>query len=153
MENSVNNRIRLVYKSLNITLKSFSEKANISEGSLKNMFSRGTKPSFDILEKIANAYSQISMDWLITGQGSMYNESTTHRGSSISITGDNNVSQSLSGNGKIGSLNIETKNTSVLEERVAQLEKQIEQLEQDKAFLQDLVSMQKEKIDMLTKNR
>lgn len=72
MENSVNNRIRIIYKSFNITLKTFSDRLDMSEGTLKSMFTRGTNPSFDILHKIANAYSEISMDWLITGKGEMY---------------------------------------------------------------------------------
>lgn len=72
MENSVNNRIRIIYKSFNITLKTFSDTLDMSEGTLKSMFTRGTNPSFDILHKIANAYSEISMDWLITGRGEMY---------------------------------------------------------------------------------
>ncbi|MDR1882592.1 MAG: helix-turn-helix transcriptional regulator [Prevotella sp.] len=71
MQNTVNERIRLIYKSLNITLKSFSNTIGISEGTLKSMFNRGTNPGFEILEKIANAYPDISMDWLVTGNGEM----------------------------------------------------------------------------------
>lgn len=150
---TINQRIEQIISNANITVKEFARIAGVPQTTLNEAATKNKDIRFSLLEKIFAVSDNLNANWLITGQGSMYNESTTHRGSSISITGDNNVSQSLSGNGKIGSLNIETKNTSVLEERVAQLEKQIEQLEQDKAFLQDLVSMQKEKIDMLTKNR
>lgn len=104
MSNLVNDRIRVVYRSFDITLKSFSEALDISEGTLKSMFNRGTNPSFDILEKIANAYENISMDWLITGKGDMYKTNTAGRDNNVvegdnkGVVGSGNTTGSIGGN-------------------------------------------------------
>lgn len=95
----INERVRLIYKSLNITLKSFSEALDISEGTLKSMFNRGTNPSFDVIEKIANAYPNISMDWLITGKGKMLKQDAKE-GINLSNVGTGNIANA----GTIGSI-------------------------------------------------
>lgn len=77
MDNVVNNRMRILYKSLNISLKDFCENVGIVESTTRNMFNRGTNPSFDVIEKIANAYPDISLDWLITGKGEMLKSTNT----------------------------------------------------------------------------
>lgn len=88
---SVNERIRLMYKSLGLTLRSFSIILNISEGTFKSMFTRDTNPSFDMMQKIADAYPLFSMDWLLTGEGDMYKPGHN--------SGDNIVNQSNTTNG------------------------------------------------------
>lgn len=90
----INERVRLIYKSYNITLKSFSEALDISEGTLKSMFNRGTNPSFEVIEKIANAYPNLSLEWLITGKGEMLKQDTkTKEGINL-----NNVGSGIIGN-------------------------------------------------------
>lgn len=86
----INERIRIIYKSYNITLKSFSEALDISEGTLKSMFNRGTNPSFEIIKKITNAYPDISLDWLITGKGEMLKRDT-EGGINLSNVGSGNI--------------------------------------------------------------
>lgn len=72
MENEINNRIRHTYKSMNLTLKDFCLKSGLVESTTRNMFNRGTNPSFEFLEKVANAYPDLNANWLITGKGGMY---------------------------------------------------------------------------------
>ncbi|WP_280671904.1 MULTISPECIES: S24 family peptidase [unclassified Dysgonomonas] len=78
MENKVLQRIRIFIKSKNITIKAFGESIDISEGTLKSMFNRGTNPSADMLIKIANEYPDISLRWLLKGDGSMLNASNSN---------------------------------------------------------------------------
>lgn len=52
--------------------KYFAEKIGISASAVSSLFSkRGNKPGLDMLQKIAIAYPEISLDWLLVGRGSM----------------------------------------------------------------------------------
>jgi hypothetical protein len=51
------------------------------------MFSRGTLPSFNMLDKILKAYPELSADWLITGEGRMLK-------SELNIVDDNKIENS-----------------------------------------------------------
>lgn len=64
-------RVRMIIKNENITLDKFSEITGISRSTIGSMFNKGTKPSFDVLSKIAYAYPHYSMHWLLTGEGDM----------------------------------------------------------------------------------
>ncbi|MDR0823554.1 MAG: helix-turn-helix domain-containing protein [Prevotella sp.] len=92
MKNSVNDRIRFFTKSNNTTLKELCSIIGIAQGTLTNMFSRGTLPSFNMLDKILKAYPELSADWLITGEGRMLK-------SEHNIVDDNNISNSEQLNG------------------------------------------------------
>jgi len=71
METTINERLRILYKKEHLTLKLFGEKIGVAQGTLNNMFSRGTNPSFDILYKIAVAFPNYSLNWLVSGNGDM----------------------------------------------------------------------------------
>lgn len=76
MEDTINERIRLLYKNENLTLKMFGTKLGVAQGTLNNMFSRHTSPSFDIIYKIAKTFPHYSLVWLITGCGNMLVDTT-----------------------------------------------------------------------------
>ena len=72
MENKVLQRLRVFIKGKNLTIKSFGDSIEVTEGTLKSMFNRGTNPSADMLTKIANEYPDISLEWLLTGKNERY---------------------------------------------------------------------------------
>jgi hypothetical protein len=71
MEHTVNDRIRYICKNKNLTIKKISSILDIGVGTLSNMFSRGTNPSYELIVKISHAFPDVSLDWLITGSGQM----------------------------------------------------------------------------------
>ncbi|MFT3994386.1 MAG: LexA family transcriptional regulator [Dysgonomonas sp.] len=75
MENKVLQRIRQFVKSKDLTIKAFGDSIEVTEGTLKSMFNRGTNPSADMLIKIANEYPEVSLRWLLKGDGDMFNKS------------------------------------------------------------------------------
>lgn len=74
--NTVNKRLGLLINELGHNKNSFSKEIgmtnNTTIGSLVNKES--FKPSYDVLIKIANAFPDVNMDWLITGRGEMMPE-------------------------------------------------------------------------------
>jgi transcriptional regulator with XRE-family HTH domain len=70
-ETTIVERIREIIRHENISVESFSKITGISKYTLDSMFKKETNPSFENLNKIINAYSRYSLDWLITGKGNM----------------------------------------------------------------------------------
>ena len=71
--NTINTRINLIIKKLELNNNSFATKLNISPTVIYNIVSaRKSKPSFDVLEKILLSFDNINSDWLIRGKGEMF---------------------------------------------------------------------------------
>lgn len=78
MGNEVLERLRYYIKSKNLTIKAFGESINVSEGTMKSMFNRGTNPSLDFLIKIADEYPDFSLRWLLKGEADMIQSNEKH---------------------------------------------------------------------------
>jgi len=76
MENTILQRFRLYIKIKEYTIKSYSEEIDSPEGTINNMFSRGTNPSTELLVKILKHNPKFSLSWLLVGVGEMEIEET-----------------------------------------------------------------------------
>lgn len=90
MQNSVIHRIKEIKKKESHTNESFSEATGISLETIKSMFSKKTNPSVDTLMKIKSAFPLYSLDWIITGNGSMQKAAQISSNATTSM-GDYNV--------------------------------------------------------------
>jgi transcriptional regulator with XRE-family HTH domain len=70
-ETTIVERIREIIRHEDISVETFSKITGISKYTLDSMFKKETNPSFENLNKIISAYTQYSLDWLITGKGNM----------------------------------------------------------------------------------
>lgn len=64
-----------------LTSKQFADLIGVQPSSVSHILSGRNKPSFDFMEKIALYYPSISLEWLITGNGSMFRETKQPSGS------------------------------------------------------------------------
>jgi len=79
MENTINHRILLLIKALNMNRNSFGKLTGVSAQTIQNTIGeRQSKPSSEILEKILVAVNnlesvrQLNSEWLLTGKGEMF---------------------------------------------------------------------------------
>ena len=71
-EQSINARIALLYKELRLSSSDFAKALGVQPAVIGNIVGgRMSKPSFGLLEQIANAFPQARMEWLIRGKGSI----------------------------------------------------------------------------------
>ncbi|WP_151088047.1 helix-turn-helix domain-containing protein [Hymenobacter baengnokdamensis] len=70
---SVNQRIKFLIDEYSmLTQRAFAEKIGVSQSAISSLFSqRENRPGLDMLQKIAIAYPEVSLDWLLMGQGQM----------------------------------------------------------------------------------
>jgi hypothetical protein len=72
---SINERLKILIDTLEGgTVLRFSKKIGVAHTSLASMMpgSRESKPGFEIIAKIAEAYPHVSLEWLLTGEGEMF---------------------------------------------------------------------------------
>ena len=65
-------RFRKLLEDTNLTATKFAELLNINASAVSHILSGRNRPGFDVLEKIANAFPDLDMNWLLTGEGNRY---------------------------------------------------------------------------------
>lgn len=70
---TINERISLLIKLLDLNNNSFAKTLNVNPTVTFNVISgRNTKPSYDLLEKIAFTFDNINTEWLLKGKGEVF---------------------------------------------------------------------------------
>ncbi|MFV0238075.1 MAG: helix-turn-helix transcriptional regulator [Flavobacteriales bacterium] len=67
----INHRIELLKKHFGLSNAEFSEKINVQPSSLSHIFSGRNRPSIDFILKIKKAFPEISLNWILLGEGNM----------------------------------------------------------------------------------
>lgn len=89
----VNDRIDSLIKHFGLNKSSFSKRIgldnNVTIGNI--VAGRRTKPSYDIIAKILEAFPEVNSGWLITGQGEMLRDSDNQNGHEARQIDQNNL--------------------------------------------------------------
>ncbi|MBP8642906.1 MAG: helix-turn-helix transcriptional regulator [Bacteroidales bacterium] len=65
-------RIRLLLDAEKINSAKFAEAIEVQRSAVSHILAGRNNPSFDIIQRIAQKFPKINLEWLITGKGSMY---------------------------------------------------------------------------------
>lgn len=65
------NRINLLLRAKNITARTFAEEIGIQPSGMSHILSGRNNPSLDFVTKVIRRYPEISLEWLVFGQGEM----------------------------------------------------------------------------------
>lgn len=65
-------RIRQLMEARGMTQKTFANLVGINEGSLSGVFNNRTRPTLNMVESIKSKITNLNVNWLLFGQGSMY---------------------------------------------------------------------------------
>lgn len=75
---TMNTRMKKVIDHSGLSVLAFTRKCGISEGCIRKVIVENTSVTSTNLQKIAENFPEINLDWLLTGRGSMlYGESIT----------------------------------------------------------------------------
>lgn len=74
---TMKDRIKKIMETQEMSQKTFSEYLGISPAVLSSIFTEKTKPTLQTVSAIIEKFPEISLDWLVTGQGRMYKEEST----------------------------------------------------------------------------
>ena len=74
--NDVNQRFKVYLNAKEISVNAFAKQIGITQSTLNSMLQRGTMPSAKLINAI-NAYTDLSVNWLLTGEGEMLKTPTT----------------------------------------------------------------------------
>lgn len=69
----MNTRLQQFLTAENISQSQFADSIGVARASISHILSGRNKPGFDFLESTARRYPSLNLEWLITGNGRMYN--------------------------------------------------------------------------------
>lgn len=72
MENGVKQRIKAVIDEKTNSVYAFSREIGIKQTTISDYLNNGKTPSWAVVRGIISTYSDISVEWLLRGEGSMY---------------------------------------------------------------------------------
>lgn len=67
----MNKRLKQIIDYYNITPYKFSQQIGLSEGTIRKILSANTSIKSENLYKLSQTFTEINLDWLITGRGEM----------------------------------------------------------------------------------
>ena len=62
-------RFKLLLKEKKLTAAQFSNKIHVNPSEMSHILNGRSKPGFDVLDKIGQAFPDINLNWLISGKG------------------------------------------------------------------------------------
>ena len=85
----MNNRLMQFLEAENISQSQFAESIGVARASISHILAGRNKPGFDFIERMARRYPSLNLEWLITGKGRMYSESSPVSG--LSEVSENSI--------------------------------------------------------------
>lgn len=68
----INDRVKLLMKENNLSSSDFAEKTGIQQSTFSHFINGRNKASLDVVTKIHEAFPDVSIEWLLYGNGEMY---------------------------------------------------------------------------------
>ena len=76
----MNTRLQQFLNAENISQAQFAETIGVARASVSHILAGRNKPGFDFLESMIRHYPSLNLEWLLTGQGRMYNNAKSASG-------------------------------------------------------------------------
>lgn len=71
----MNKRLQQFLAAENISQSQLADTLGVARASVSHIVAGRNKPGFDFLERMARHYPDLSLEWLVSGRGKMYNNS------------------------------------------------------------------------------
>ncbi|WP_285826658.1 helix-turn-helix transcriptional regulator [Bacteroides acidifaciens] len=68
------NRFKQLLEEKNLTANRFAALIKVNASAMSHILNGHRKPGFDVLGKIAQAFPDVNLNWLISGEGPAYNQ-------------------------------------------------------------------------------
>lgn len=69
-------RFKQLLEEKKLTATRFAALIKVNASAMSHILNGRSKPGFDVLDKIAQAFPDVNLNWLISGKGSLYNNSS-----------------------------------------------------------------------------
>lgn len=90
-------RIIQIMRSVGLSNADFAEKIGISTSSLSHIFSGRNNPSLDMVKRLHKSFPDISLNWIMYGEGSMYMNEAGNGTTDSSRSGQTDLGQETTG--------------------------------------------------------
>ena len=138
-------RIKLLMEKENLSNSRFSDEIELQRSSLSHILSGRNKPSLDFIMKVKNRFPDINTDWLIFGEGNMYENSLGNLQKPLDLfsSGIGNDSENRENKAQIIESSLKTEDNSKIDpesnEKQVDIEKSVKPVSKGKAPLKVLL--------------
>ncbi len=80
-------RIIQIMRSAGLSNAEFADKIGISTSSLSHIFSGRNNPSLDMVKRLHKSFPDISLNWIMYGEGNMYDDNVSAAANKDSVSG------------------------------------------------------------------
>lgn len=84
---AINDRVKLIMEQEELSSGEFADRTGIQQSTLSHFINGRNKASLDVIMKIHQAFSDVNIEWLLYGQGSMRTQKTHGNGISVNNNG------------------------------------------------------------------
>ncbi len=95
-----------------MSAKQFAEEVGIQPGTISNIMSDRNKPSLDVMQRILRRFNQVSSDWLILGEGPIYDQKSNSQQTLFDIPPINDTTNIIPHEEKLGASMVSPTKTS-----------------------------------------
>jgi transcriptional regulator with XRE-family HTH domain len=71
-QETIGQRLKILIKQLDLDVRGFCKRLDVSETSIRNYFSRGNNPNAEFLTKLTSTFEYVNLHWLLTGNGESF---------------------------------------------------------------------------------
>ena len=151
-QETIGQRLKVLIKRLDLDVKGFCQRIDVSETSIRNYFSRGNNPNAEFLTKLTSTFEYVNLHWLLTGNGEPLILPTNENNQSIS--GSQKFFRSPVANSNSGTVNQDNTNSfgpdsEDFRNKVALLEKEVEHLRAQLEMKDTVIASKDETITLL----
>ena len=76
---TIKDRIKMIMEREKLTAGAFAESIDVAQATISHILgARNKYPSTEVILKLHKRYSDINLEWLLTGEGNMSNDPSTH---------------------------------------------------------------------------
>jgi len=152
-QETIGQRLKILINRLNLDVKGFCQRIDVSETTIRNYFSRGNNPNAEFLTKLTNTFDYVNLHWLLTGNGEPLLSPPNENSQAITgsqkffrspIVGNNQGTAYQENNAMAATADMEN-----LKNKLALAEKEVEHLKAQLAMKDALLTSKEETLALL----
>jgi len=125
------NRVKKLLEIEQLSPSQFADEINLQRSSLSHVLSGRNKPSLDFVMKIKERFSEVSLDWLIFGEGNIFLSHEVKDDAKSILSMDENINEETQ-----QSINFDSKSKSSKVEKSLEIEKSVSGIEPERVKYQ-----------------
>jgi DNA-binding XRE family transcriptional regulator len=94
-DKKMENRIQNIIEKYSLSSNAFAQEIDVNRSTVSHILSGRNKPSIEVLQKILKRFPEVSPNWLLLGQGSIFDTSSAPLESSKTTQANSSINKNI----------------------------------------------------------